>query len=298
MELVYPDSPSRSIKASSPDGKRPIGNLLPRRFSARVSSDEATVISIDRETLEKALAWSDMGANAEENGVQVMDLSGGSETTGEWMFSLLQSPIFKELPTPNIEKFFACIERIDVKEGETVITQGEQGDYYYMIATGEADVLKNVGIVEMPLASLKVGDAFGEEALLAGAPRNATVRMKTDGVLMRLAATDFQALLTSPMVRWLNPREAVRKVKEGAVLLDVRTEREHGVRNIRGSKNIPLYKLRQEADDLDQEKVYIAYCDTGARSSAGAFLLSEPGLHGVCHRRRPVGDEQELENNR
>ena len=45
------------------------------------------------------------------------------------------------------------------------------------------------------LAELGMGDTFGEEALISGAHRNATVTMITDGVLMRLGKDDFNTLL-------------------------------------------------------------------------------------------------------
>jgi rhodanese-related sulfurtransferase len=40
--------------------------------------------------------------------------------------------------------------------------------------------------------------------------------------------------------------------------------------------------LRLKADSLDPNKQYITYCDTGRRSSAAAFLLSERGLKAYC----------------
>ena len=49
-----------------------------------------------------------------------------------------------------------------------------------------------------------------------------------------------------------------------------------------GSLNIPVFMLRLKADTLDPAKKYILYCDTGRRSSAGAFLLSERGFQAYC----------------
>lgn len=47
---------------------------------------------------------------------------------------------------------------------------------------------------------------------------------------------------------------------------------------IKGSMNMPLYLLRLRINKIDKSKIYILYCDTGARSSAAAFLLSERGF--------------------
>lgn len=278
LKCIHPTRSDFSIASGSDAALRPVSNLIPRQFTARIASETATIMTIDREVVEKAQAWSQMAETDSNAAVEVTDLSGGSETTREWMFGLLQSPIFKELPTASIEQFFARIERVDAKADDVIIKQGEAGDYYYMLAHGVAEVLRKVGPTQLPIAELECGDAFGEEALIAGTPRNASVRMKTDGTLMRLSAEDFKGLLEHPLVRWVTPKEAAAAAKSGAQLLDVRTEREHGVKCIRGSMNIPLYKLRKHSDTLDRNAEYIVYCDTGARSSAAAFLLGERGF--------------------
>jgi rhodanese-related sulfurtransferase len=132
------------------------------------------------------------------------------------------------------------------------------------------------------LATLKDGDAFGEEALLSEAKRNATITMDSDGVLMRLSKDDFNALLKEPMLSWLDLAEAQELVAGGAKWLDVRLESEHANTGLKDSENIPLFMLRLKVDTLDPDAPYIVYCDTGRRSSAAAFLLSERGFQACC----------------
>ena len=69
-----------------------------------------------------------------------------------------------------------------MKAGQAVIRQGDPGDYYYVMREGRANVSRKAesGKVVM-LGELGAGQGFGEEALLAGAPRNATVVMLTPG---------------------------------------------------------------------------------------------------------------------
>ncbi len=71
-------------------------------------------------------------------------------------------------------------------------------------------------------------------------------------------------------------------VKDGALWFDVRLDSEHKTTGIEGSINIPLFMLRLKADSLDPEKKYVLYCDTGRRSSAAAYLLSERGQQAYC----------------
>ena len=170
-----------------------------------------------------------------------------------------------------------------MNKGEVVIKQGDDGDYYYIIKTGKAKVTRasKTGS-ELTLATLKDGDAFGEEALLSEAKRNATVTMDTDGTLMRLSKEDFNALLKEPMLSWIDLAEAQALVEGGAKWLDVRLESEHANTGLNDSENIPLFMLRLKVDSLDPDVPYIAYCDTGRRSSAAAFLLSERGFQAYC----------------
>ena len=44
-----------------------------------------------------------------------------------------------------------------------------------------------------------------------------------------------------------------------------------------GAVNIPLYFIRLKINTLDQSKKYVVCCDTGRRSSAGAYILNERG---------------------
>jgi CRP-like cAMP-binding protein len=179
---------------------------------------------------------------------------------------------------------FMRMQDIPAKAGDVIIKQGGDGDYYYIIKHGKAKVTRTSKTgSELTLATLGDGDAFGEEALLSEAKRNANIVMTTDGSLVRLSKEDFNELLKEPMLSWVSSAEADAMVKdEGAVWLDVRLESEHKNSGIEGSVNIPLFMLRLKAQTLDENKKYILYCDTGRRSSACAYLLSERGLQVYC----------------
>ena len=96
------------------------------------------------------------------------------------------------------------------------------------------------------MAYLVRGDTFGEDALLTGLTRNATVSMKTAGKLMRLASKDFTEVLKPPVVDWVTPGQASILVRQGAVVVDVRLPEEFAERAAKGALNIPLYMLREQ----------------------------------------------------
>ena len=95
---------------------------------------------------------------------------------------------------------------------------------------------------------------------------------------MRLNKEDFNSLLNEPLLNWVEYAEAKKLVENGAIWFDVRLPAEHKAKFIKGSINIPLIFLRMKIPSLDQDKTYITYCDTGRRSSAASFLLSERGF--------------------
>ena len=115
--------------------------------------------------------------------------------------------------------------------------------------------------------------------LVADMARNATVAMKTDGMLLRLDKVDFMELLREPLLQRLTPAAAQQRIAAGAQWLDVRFPAEYQCDGLPGAINIPVNEVRHAIAGLDADREYIVYCQTGRRSSAAAFLLSQRGLH-------------------
>jgi CRP-like cAMP-binding protein len=81
---------------------------------------------------------------------------------------------------------------VDAPAGVDVVTQGEEGDRFYVIADGETDVIADGTHV----ATLRRGDGFGEIALMYDVPRTATVHTRTAVRLYALERDDFLVALT------------------------------------------------------------------------------------------------------
>lgn len=186
---------------------------------------------------------------------------------------------FASLPPANIQALLAKFVRVPAKRGETIIRQGDPGDFYYLIESGRCKVSRMVAGASVQLAEIKEGDAFGEEALVADTVRNATVVMNTDGMLLRLSKQDFNRLLLAPLLQKVAGEEAERRIAAGAQWIDVRFPAEYQSDGYPGAINIPLNDIRPASAALDPDIEYIVYCQTGRRSSAAAFLLSQRGLH-------------------
>jgi len=70
-------------------------------------------------------------------------------------------------------------------------------------------------------------------------------------------------------------------IKKGAIILDVRTEKEYETGHIAGSKNISLGTVRERYTELDPNKTYITVCSHGLRSVKVETILKEKGFKNV-----------------
>ena len=108
--------------------------------------------------------------------------------------SLLRTtPLFSTLPPVQLEGVAHALEPIEVNAGTVIITQGDEGDRYYAIASGLVEVVRD-GVA---VARLARGEGFGETALLRNAPRNATVTAVEDTHLFGLEKVPFITAITS-----------------------------------------------------------------------------------------------------
>lgn len=266
-----------SVSSGTQAGKHPLASFQPRRHTA-LAKTACKITRIDSDLLDILMTWDQM------SGIEVDEIQDDDDDDdGDWMTRILQSKAFLQVPPGNIQGMFMRIQEMPVKAGDVIIKQGDDGDFYYIIKSGQCKVTRTSKTgSELTLATIKDGDAFGEEALLSDAKRNANIVAVTDGMLMRLSKEDFNELLKEPMLTWVTKEEGDEMIKNGAVWLDVRLDSEHKNNGIEGSINIPLIMLRMKVSTLSEDKKYILYCDTGRRSSAAAFLLSERGLDAAC----------------
>jgi CRP-like cAMP-binding protein/rhodanese-related sulfurtransferase len=271
------------IGSDSDRARYALAQLQPRQFSAKAKT-EIKILLIERDNIDKMMLLGQEGimGSTLTGGVEMeVDVVDGVDDDTDWMTQMLQSELFSRIPMPNIHQLFALLEPIEFSAGDVVIKQGEPGEHYYIISEGRCAVSRKPSPKsnDIKLAELKVGDSFGEEALISESTRNATVTMITDGVMMQLAKDTFVELVKKPTLQSLKFDEADALVNEGsAQWLDVRFPDEHKESSIEGSINVPLNSLRLQIDKLDSSVIYILYCDTGGRSSTGTFLLAERGF--------------------
>jgi CRP-like cAMP-binding protein/rhodanese-related sulfurtransferase len=263
-----------TLKAGTPDARHAVTPVLPRRCTARVASEKVEYIAIDSDMLDVLITWDQTGT------YEVGELQAGNAAGDDWMTLLLQSRAFHKVPPANLQAVFMRMERASLSAGDVVIRQGDEGDWFYAIVSGRCLVTRETPLNRegIKLAELGMGDTFGEEALISGAKRNATVTMTTDGVLMRLAKDDFNSLLNEPMLHWVDVAQAEGIVASGGRWLDVRLPSEFEHCHFEHAINVPLYFVRLKLKTLDPSIPYVVCCDNGRRSSAAAYILGERGF--------------------
>jgi rhodanese-related sulfurtransferase len=291
LELSYLGNKKAILRGGSAAAKYSI--KADDSITDAIALTDIEILRIDNDLLDILMTWdqlSNAGSSLKApitNTPEQPTTEKPARTTGDWMndtevFSAvnLQSGVFSQLPESNIEEMFKRMTSFSVTAGQMVIQQGGEGDYYYLIQKGVAEVSRVIDANQPAtiLAELKEGSGFGEEALVSDIKRNATVIMKTDGELLRLNKKDFIEILKAPLINQISMEEAQNKIAAGAAWLDVRLPSEYKHDHIKGAINLPLSDIRQISGNIDKSKEYVLYCQTGRRSSVAAFVLAQSGM--------------------
>lgn len=266
------------VEGGSDRAQRALDDHNPHAVTA-VSTTPVRLFVVPKDHVDLVLTWDQAG------NYMVTDLASGADVENDWMSSLLGSAMFAAVPPANIQQLFSKFEEVRFDAGKAVITQGEPGDYFYVVKSGRCRVSRKVSregeVKEVTLAELGPGDMFGEDALIGDAPRNATITMLTGGDLMRLGKEDFQALLQDPVLDYMEYEELLGMIEnpdENVQVLDVRLPAEYKQGSVPGSRNLPLQVLRQNLSKLDPDALYVVTCDGGRRSVLAAYILNQEGL--------------------
>ena len=105
--------------------------------------------------------------------------------------ALKKNFVFSDLGTKELVPFMQAFEKCTFKAGEVIITQGDKGDFFYIIYHGK--VVFDVNGKKVGKAGK--GNSFGELALLYTCPRAATVTAHKDATLFRVDQNTFRYIL-------------------------------------------------------------------------------------------------------
>lgn len=298
VDLISSEFMISSIKSGSSEAKNPLNADTPTKQSGVVKSDKARVMSISSEALDRLVAWSESAEaafEAELNAKQsaafmpsdsqfVVTEVEEDDQSGDWMSSLLQSPLFTRVPLSHVQDLFTRFEDVSAEDGETIVREGQKGDYFYVLAAGKARITNKVDSVDIVLSP---GQYFGEEALLGSTLRNATVKMLTPGRLKRLDHDAFFSLLKAPVLQYIEASK-LSTLKGEYKVIDVKMPMEFRVHHVDGSINVPLPRLRKQFSELAKTCTYVVSDDAGSRSEIAAHLLCQAGFDAFILQNKPV----------
>lgn len=108
---------------------------------------------------------------------------------------LHKTSLFADLPTSMLIEIAVKMRGEQAEPGQIVIRQGDPGELFYLIRSGQVDVVIEKDGKKDTVATLQSGQFFGELALKTDEPRNATIIARAPSVFYTLGKADFKDAL-------------------------------------------------------------------------------------------------------
>merc|ERR1712037_810439 len=100
-----------------------------------------------------------------------------------------------------METILLAMKEVSFSPGVKIITEGEDGDYLFVIEKGLLDCIKNIDGEDKVVKTCNQGDVFGELALLYNCPRAATCVAKETLVAWQLDRESFNNIVKDAAVK-------------------------------------------------------------------------------------------------
>ena len=189
---------------------------------------------------------------------------------------LKKVPLFADLPEADHQKLTQMVEEVRLPAHAVLFAEDSAGDRAYIIVKGQLEVVKASSGRELLLAVREPGEVIGEMALLEQTPRMATVRARSDSVLLALRKEHLDKLLSTShaaaralfytvLSRW-RATEAVLRQSERMAQLGTLTA------GVAHELNNPAAAVKRSADQLQDALLELEL----ARAQIGRLGLSGP----------------------
>lgn len=209
----------------------------------------------------------------------------------DWQIRFLRSHMMSQLTPAIWQRILGDLQPRDCEPGELIIEQGSPADCSFIMASGRA----RVHLGKRLLRELGPGDFFGEDALLCGGPRNASVTMVERGCVMKLERDCFQNWLERLLVHADVPENTSAESACSGHPVD----RHNGARALGITPGLPNEQRRElrvpgwEAaasvrgmlEGLDPRCSYVVRGDVPGICAMAVFLLRQRGIRawvGAC----------------
>ena len=152
--------------------------------------------------------------------------------TSELELFLNSVPLLKNLTSRERLRLVDAMEEKQFRAGDVVVREGQMGDAFYIVKSGEATVTIDDGQAQKTVNQLFRADFFGERALLKDEPRNATVRAVSDILeVLVLHRCVFDEVL-GPLQAIMEREKSSENIKQRLVELEKGAQLEVDVDNL------------------------------------------------------------------
>jgi len=120
------------------------------------------------------------------------ELDGIGTQIGSILHLLSNFPFFRNIDQANLNSVIKYFQLRQYQKNEIVLRKGDPGGHFYIVVSGQVDILNDAGI---PIAGLKRGEVFGEMSLICDENVGATVQAGNDCQLLAIGHKHFKTIL-------------------------------------------------------------------------------------------------------
>ena len=196
-----------------------VTDLQVKPVPSNVSTKERRRVSVSAESVDPA--------KMKAQRANLVSVEKSPDVTARLQTVVSHSPLLRTLDEEHRGQLIKAFTGPEIKQpGETVITQGDIGDVFYLLEEGNIDVfIKKGDADETKVHTYKPGDGFGELAIMYNAPRAATCRVAEDASA-KLWALDRNAFRVIVVAAAMLRRETYQGFLAKVPILQTLTEME------------------------------------------------------------------------
>jgi signal transduction histidine kinase len=214
--------------------------------------------------------------------------------------------LFSELPGEDLERLSVGIEEVHLPAGALLFSEGDRGDRAFVVLEGQIEIVKATVGGEVLLAVQSEG-VVGEMALLEDAPRNASVRARSDTTLLAIPKARLDELLDSSpsasraffevmLGRWRDTQASLQQSERMAQLGTLTAGLAHELNNPAAAVNRSAGQLRAAIERYGNARATVALELGEGHWPFLANLLEETRLRGSGNRPLSALERADLED--
>lgn len=138
---------------------------------------------------------------------------------------IVDSSLGQELEKDECKVLSTVMQVRELKDGETLVTEGEADNNLFVLVSGKLTVLSEIDGENKPVYTMKVGECAGTRAFVDRAPRRATLKAVGNTIVYTLEPTAFESLLeTHPKIVYKVMRGLFRLTHMNLMRMNVETQ--------------------------------------------------------------------------